>query len=113
MINVHAELKRLLEDEQTILLGGNYERLENLANRKIRLTERLAGSSEKASRSEIAYLRKVAESNELLLMAAAEGFRSGLNQVRQVSEPAQQKTYSCDGRLRALTPQSGKVEQKF
>ena len=106
------ELKQVLLDEQEALLSGDYEKLPALADRKAILVQKLKAIPPKEAKGGIAELGALVQRNEMLLIAAGDGFHAGLGQVRQLTRPPQQSTYAPDGRRRVLSRQPGAVEKK-
>lgn len=88
-----ALLGRLLALERTVLLSGQYDRLETLGREKAALIEALA-----ATRAGVAVLQEARAGlaqNQMLLGAAREGLRAARIALDRLDAPL--RTYGPDG----------------
>ena len=89
-------LEDLLEAERGLLLAGEIQDLERLAERKQSLLAQLAGANPDAA--SLAALRRQLDRNARILTAAGQGIRHAIERVRQLADPAPLATYDGAGR---------------
>ncbi len=111
-MTVIEELRGLLEEEQSALLLGQYEKLSEMADRKADMITRFNAQPIGTIRSVVSALKFEVHRNEELLEAAAKGLRAGLEQIRALGKATEQSTYSRSGQRCVLTNNSNSIEQK-
>ena len=102
-MTIVAELERILEKEQRLLLTGDYGQLAQLAEEKNDLAERLADGLQDLSVETVEKLAEQAGHNEALLKSARRGMQAAMTQLKQFSEGEHQSTYSAEGRREPLS----------
>ena len=112
-MNIVGELEKLLSEERTMLLAGDYDALEKLVDRKAQLEQRLATGRQDLPVDALARVRDYAKHNEALLAAAQRGLQSTIMQLRNLSSGEAQKTYSRDGQRVSMSRKSASVAQKI
>lgn len=91
-----ARLFRLLGEERTAILSGDYDTLPAIAARKDTLFARL-GPSDPA----LPDLAAAVQRNQRLLEAAMRGLATGRDAIAARSGPVELTTYAADGRTSA------------
>lgn len=105
------QMTRVLEEERDALITGALERLEALAGRKERALEQLRSKS--PEEQEMTALHEMAQSNQRLLDAAAEGLRAGFQRIAQLQESLRGwRAYDSQGQRSAIGASSGSLERK-
>jgi len=100
-----------LDHERKMILSGQIDGLLRAGREKERLLTRLSGAGE--SEDVIRRIRRKAERNQELLMAAARGIKSAARRIDQLRTPAASlKTYGRDGATAALTNARGGVNRQ-
>lgn len=100
-----------LDNERKMILSGQIDGVLRASKEKERLLARLSGASE--SDEVIQRLRRKAERNQELLMAAAKGIKSAARRVDQLRTPAKNlRTYGRDGATADLTNARGGVNRQ-
>lgn len=112
-MNTVAELERILQLEQDLLLSGDYDSLAALVARKERLITRFVESRPPLDAEAHRRLADHAARNEALLGSARRGLQAALSQLRQLSEGSEQTTYSRTGERRPLSRPESSVKQKI
>lgn len=112
-MNLVTELESVLREEQSLLLNGEFERLESLIDRKTKLSARLAQDRPDLSASAYKHLAERARQNEALLESARRGLKAALHQLRQPVQQADQTTYSKSGQRNSLSRAPSSVTQKI
>ena len=102
-MTIVAELERILEKEQRLLLTGDYGQLAQLAEEKNDLAERLADGLQDQSVETVEKLAEQAGHNEALLKSARRGMQAAMTQLKQFSEGEHKSTYSAEGRREPLS----------
>ncbi|MXQ08186.1 hypothetical protein GQ651_10060 [Alphaproteobacteria bacterium GH1-50] len=87
------DVRRLLEEEQAILLAGRLSDLQGLSERKERLLRELSETDGDALKA-LAFL---AERNARLLEAAGRGVKAALHQMRDARGGGALRTYDQSG----------------
>ena len=96
-MNIVSELEGVLDEEQELLLTGNYARLEELATRKEALAEALSASTSDLSEEEVQGIATKSAHNEALLNSARRGIQAAISQLRDYTTGEHQSTYSKEG----------------
>jgi len=112
-MNVVNEIEDVLQQEQELLLSGNYAGLEALIRRKSGLVKRLSETRPNVPGEAYAQLARRASQNEAMLGAAQRGLQSALAQLRQLAAAEEQSTYSREGKRRFLSPQPSSIMEKY
>lgn len=101
-MTIVTELENVLEEEQEILLTGNYVGLEALAEKKMKLAELLSTQELDLPPDAYKSLVERATHNEALLASARRGIQAAMSQLKEFSNGEHQSTYSKEGRRRPL-----------
>ena len=112
-MSVIEDLERILADEQTRLLTGDYSGLADLADRKTMLAERLEHAAPTLDVGACKRLADKAAHNETLLRSAQRGIQAAMTQLDQFTNGEHQSTYSKGGQRRALSPNPSSIIQKL
>ena len=112
-MNITRELEKLLEDEKSYLLKGDFAALEKLMKRKTELADQLATVEAGISKESAKSLSRKAKHNEELLSSAQRGLQAALAQLKQHSDGEAQKTYSKEGHRKSLSRTAASVTQKI
>lgn len=108
-----GELEKLLSEERSMLLAGDYEALEKLIHRKALLEQHLSSGKQDLPSDELKRIKDHAQHNEDLLAAAQRGLQSTMMQLRNLSSGEAQKTYSRDGQRVSMSQKSRSIAQKI
>ena len=111
-MNVLVELETVLAEEQTILLAGDYAKLEALAERKTVLAEQLAENAPELPVEAVKKLARQATHNEALLASARRGIQAAISQLKEYTSGEHQSTYTAQGE-RAPLSRRVSVTQKY
>ncbi|MEM8801822.1 MAG: hypothetical protein AAFY06_04410 [Pseudomonadota bacterium] len=112
-MSIVAELEKLLSEERSMLLAGDYGGLEKLIDRKAQLEKRLTSGNQDLPSDVLKQVRDQAKHNEALLAAAQRGLQSTMTQLRNLSTGEAQKTYSRDGQRVSMSRKSTSIAQKI
>lgn len=112
-MNIVSELEAILQQEQEHLLNGDFDGLQELVDRKTRLTERLALERPDLSPETFRHLSERAQQNEALLESARLGLQAAMQQLRDTEAPKEQTTYSSSGQRKKLSKAPSSVTQKI
>lgn len=107
------ELEAVLSAEQDLLLSGDFDRLQSLFDRKLRLAEQLSREKPELSEDRYQSLKQQSARNEALLKAAQRGLKAAITQVSQASEAPEQTTYSRSGQRQSMSRAPRSVTQKL
>lgn len=100
-----------LDHERKMILSGQIDGLLRASSEKERLLARLPGAGE--SEEAIQRLRRKAQRNQELLMAAARGIKSAARRVEQLRAPTTSlRTYDRDGTATDLANARGGVNRQ-
>ena len=105
-----AAIRRVLLRERSLLRSGELDELPDLLTEKARC---LAGAPEIGDPEELKQLQSLAERNQALLTAAAEGLRSATSRMAQLREGiGSLSTYGKDGGRTGPPRPSSKLERR-
>lgn len=111
MTAISDQLDNLLDKEREILLAGRIEMLPRLAPQKEKLLERLSSSN--ISREQIEKLRRKADRNQELLLAASKGIRAVTRRLQALrSQKSQLRTYDSGGHSQNLARRASTFEKR-
>ena len=111
-MSVIGALEEVLDEEQRILMSGDFAKLERLAAIKTELAEQLAATSLDVPAEAYSALVERAAHNEQLLSSARRGIQAAIAQLKQFADGEHQSTYSKEGQRRPLARRVS-VTQKF
>lgn len=111
-MNIIEELEAVLEEEQSLLLKGDFVGLKPLVEKKSELAQRLTELKPDVSEATYQELADKAGYNEALLNSARNGLQSAMNRIRHAAESTEQKTYSSSGERQSLARRPASVVQK-
>lgn len=112
-MNVIKDLERILADEQTCLLTGDYLGLSDLADRKSLLADRLREAALTLDAGACNRLADKAAHNEALLRSAQRGIQAAMMQLDQFTNGEHQSTYSKGGQRSPLSRNPSSIVQKL
>ena len=112
-MNILAELEDVLKEEQQLLLNGRISALQDLVERKARLSERLASGRPEVPAETYRRISARARQNKALLEAAQRGLQAAIAQLRQTVNAKDQTTYSRTGDRMSLARARSSVAQKI
>ncbi len=111
-MNIVAELEAVLKEEQHLLLNGKLGALQELVDRKSRLSEWLARERPEVPAETYQRLSRRVEQNKALLEAAQRGLQAAMAQLKQTANAVDQTTYSRSGDRMPLSRRRSSIAQK-
>lgn len=112
-MNILAELEDVLEEERHLLINGRINAIQQLVERKAKLSDCLARERPAAPAEVYRRLGCKAERNKALLEAAQRGLQAAITQLRQTASAADQTTYSRTGDRLSLARTRSSIAQKI
>ena len=112
-MSIVRELESLLSRERSLLLEGDFSKLEKLVEHKLWLEQRLAEEKPNLPVERLDALRQEAAQNEELLAAAQRGLKTAMTQLSKLADGDAQKTYSAEGERVSLARKPSAVAQKI
>lgn len=111
LLSVPEALRTLLDQERRLLLTGKIEALVKIAPEKERLLGQLAGATDDTSLLD--QLRRKADRNQELLVAASKGIRAVSQRLDTLrTQKTQLRTYDAGGQSQNLTQHKATVEKR-
>lgn len=104
-------LEVLLEDEVETLRRADFATLSHLIARKEALLEAL-GSGPPPGPAALDRLRRKAERNGQLLLAARRGLHAARRRIAELAQAARPETYDATGQRQGLAPPAGSLEHR-
>ena len=104
-MNIVTQLERVLEEEQRLLLAGDYVQLDKLADIKMKLSERLSHSPPKIPAQQAQKLAQTVRHNEALLDSAQRGIQAAMTHLREAREGSFQ-SYTKEGQRTPMSTSS-------
>jgi flagellar biosynthesis/type III secretory pathway chaperone len=112
-MNILAELEDVLEEERRLLISGRISAIQELVERKAKLSKCLARERPAAPVEVYRRLSWRAERNKALLEAAQRGLQAAMAQVKQAASATDQTTYSRTGDRLPLARTRSSIAQKI
>ncbi|MCA8878671.1 MAG: flagellar biosynthesis protein FlgN [Rhodobacteraceae bacterium] len=107
------ELEAVLDLERRHLLAGELAELELLADRKADLINRISRQRSGKGVDASERLRKAAERNQALLLAAAEGLRTVMRRVAELQNLHHGRGTYDEGGVRATPLEPSRITRRF
>jgi len=112
-VTVIAEIEKILSDEREALLVGDYEKLELLVEKKIKIERLMSDNKTHIDAVDCAKLAEKAKQNEMLLESAQKGLKAAVLQIKSMRDGDSQKTYTKDGKRSSLGRKANSIVQKI